>query len=296
MKQIDASSRKLHDAIECHAEKQIERHSDLEQQEAQIKEQLFKQQLLEQELLRDVERVKENISNKEHAFNELKKKVINTEHVNKLVSSRMKIERIERALVKKDAEFVDASGQLMVCEQNIIRLKQEQDEYIAKRDEWQTFEFLINAFSKHGIPAQILINQLPLINAEISRILHDTCDFTLVFETDEQTNNVDIYIDYGDSRRPIETGSGMEKTIGSLAIRVALLNVSSLPKTNMLIVDEGFGALDETELEACNKFLISLKRFFKHIIIISHIDSVKDIVDDMLEITKLNKDSKITYE
>ena len=41
--------------------------------------------------------------------------------------------------------------------------------------------------------------------------------------------------------------------MASLAIRVALINISSLTKTNMLIIDEGFGALDENNIEACSR-------------------------------------------
>ena len=142
----------------------------------------------------------------------------------------------------------------------------------------------------------MISNQLPLINQEISNILHGTCDFTVTLELKEESNNIELYIDYGDSRRKIETGSGMEKSISSLALRVALLNISSLSKTNMFIIDEGFGVLDENSLEACNRFLISLKRFFKNIILISHIDSVKDTVDNLLEITSSGQNSKVIYE
>ena len=45
----------------------------------------------------------------------------------------------------------------------------------------------------------------------------------------------------------------------------------------MLIIDEGFGALDETNLEACGKLLHSLKKWFKNILVISHIDAIKDV-------------------
>ncbi len=81
--------------------------------------------------------------------------------------------------------------------------------------------------------------------------------------------------------------------MSSLAIRAALINVSSLSKTNMLIIDEGFGALDSTNLEACNRLLNSLKKWFKNIIVISHVDSIKDAVDNSIEITKKEKDSHV---
>ena len=107
---------------------------------------------------------------------------------------------------------------------------------------------------------------------------------------------MDIFINYGDSRRIIECASGMEKMMASLAIRVALINVSSLPKTDLLIIDEGFGALDDMNVESCNRLLSSLKKWFRNILVISHVDAVKDGVDNVLDITQKNKNSKVVYE
>jgi len=81
--------------------------------------------------------------------------------------------------------------------------------------------------------------------------------------------------------------------MASLAIRVALINVSSLTKTNMIIIDEGFGALDDTNIEACSRLLESLKKWFRNIIVISHVDAIKDSVDNSLEIIKYEKDAKV---
>ncbi len=63
----------------------------------------------------------------------------------------------------------------------------------------------------------------------------------------------------------------------------------------MLVIDEGFGALDETNIEACSRLLTSLKKWFKNIIVISHVDAIKDTVDNFLEISKKEKDAKIYY-
>ena len=84
--------------------------------------------------------------------------------------------------------------------------------------------------------------------------------------------------------------------LASLAIRVALINVSSLPKANMLIIDEGFGALDETNIEACSRLLDSLKKWFKNILVISHVDAIKDTVDGVLDITSRGKNSRVYHE
>ena len=64
---------------------------------------------------------------------------------------------------------------------------------------------------------------------EISKILKGVVGFTVELEADVDSNAMDIYINYGDSKRIIELGSGIEKMMASLAIRVALINVSSIP-------------------------------------------------------------------
>lgn len=162
--------------------------------------------------------------------------------------------------------------------------------------ELRTFELIASAFSKKGIPSIIVSSQLPLINAEIANILHGIVDFTVEFEADDNTDALELYINYGDSKRIIELASGMEKVVSSLAIRVALINVSSLPKTNMFIIDEGFSALDDAQVEACNRLIQSLKRYFKTVIVITHIDGIKDSVDSVIEIEKNEKDSRVMYD
>ena len=120
--------------------------------------------------------------------------------------------------------------------------------------------------------------------------------FTVELEATPGSNDMDIFINYGDSKRIIELASGMEKMMASLAIRVALINVSTLPKTDVLIIDEGFGALDEMNIHACSRLLSSLKKWFKNILVISHVDAVKDSVDNLLDITSSGKDSRVVYD
>jgi hypothetical protein len=54
--------------------------------------------------------------------------------------------------------------------------------------------------------------------------------------------------------------------------------------------------LDEMNVEACNRMLQSLKRWFRVIFVISHVDAVKDAVDNFVEITSNGKDSRVYYE
>ena len=194
-----------------------------------------------------------------------------------------------------DAERLSLSEMIGLLTSDITKLREERDKYGGLLKQWRVFDLLMSAVSKKGVPLQIITSQLPAINDEIEKILQGVVGFTVELEADPNSNAMDAYINYGDSRRVIECASGMEKMMASLAIRVALINISSLPKTDLLIIDEGFGALDEMNVEACNRLLESLKKWFKNILVISHVDAVKDAVDNVLDITSKGKDARVIF-
>lgn len=153
----------------------------------------------------------------------------------------------------------------------------------------KVFESLAEMTGKNGLPYRILALVLPLINNEISKILNGVVKFNVFFEDDTEEQTVSLFIRYGDYKsRPLSLGSGAEKFIASIAIRVALLSVSSLPKTDILIIDEGFGKLDPEHLESLQKMFEYLKEAFGTVFIVSHVDSMRDIVDHSLDITSLD--------
>ena len=201
-------------------------------------------------------------------------------------SLRVKIENLDQ----KRISHLESLAENRV---SVSRYETDKSQFKNFKKKLKAYDIFMQAVSKKGIPLQIMMSQLPLINTEISKILQGVVGFTVELEADPESNAMDVFINYGDSKRVIELASGMEKMMSSLAIRVALINVSSLTKTNTLIIDEGFGALDETNIEACNRLLMSLKKWFRNIFVISHVDAIKDSVDNSLEIIKNGKDSKI---
>lgn len=212
-----------------------------------------------------------------------------------VTSIRSKIAEILDAIKIYDAEKLDQASLLGKLQSSLEKLNDEKKARDELLQNVRVHELVSNAFSKKGIPLLVTKSQLPLINAEVAKILQGIVDFTIEVESDEETDSLEIYINYGDSRRIIELCSGMEKTISALALRVAMINVSSLPKPDFFIIDEGFGTLDNTGVEACGRLLASFKRYFKTVIVITHVDGIKDGTDFILEITKSEKDSKMEF-
>ena len=83
-------------------------------------------------------------------------------------------------------------------------------------------------------------------------------------------------------------GSGAEKTIAAMAIRLSLLSVSSLPRPNIFILDEPATALDAENMEGFIRILDMVKSYYQTVLLISHVDSLKDVADLTIEIDKVN--------
>lgn len=224
-------------------------------------------------------------------FVEMKEAFENNENV-EAIAARNELEQLQRMIVNLDSEKTKTSERRGRAEHEIETLMSEKLEHQHQLQQLKIHELIAIAFSKKGIPSLILTERLPMINAEIAKILSGIVDFTVELQKDD-SDQLEIYLNYGDSRRLVELGSGMEKTTCAIALRVALINISTLPKPDFFIIDEGFGVYDDAGVEAVSSLLRSLKKFFRVIFVITHIDGIKDVADNIIEITKTEKDSRI---
>tara|TARA_B100001057_G_scaffold420824_2_gene441434 strand:- start:48 stop:1427 length:1380 start_codon:yes stop_codon:yes gene_type:complete len=242
---------------------------------------------------KDIENISPHVPEFRTTYVDLKEKFENQDSNEGQLLLERKIKTTNSEIKKSDKARTGLITRLAKLKAEQMMLSKQKSEFEKISRSLRTYDLFLQATSHKGIPVQIIHSMLPQINAEISKILKGVVGFTVELEADLESNSMDIFINYGDSKRIVELGSGMEKMMASLAIRVALINVSSLPKTSMLMIDEGFGALDETNLEACGKLLQSLKKWFKNILVISHIDAIKDIVDNNIDIIKKGVDSYV---
>ena len=172
------------------------------------------------------------------------------------------------------------------CEQQLENLHEQKKELEALRQDYAAYDLFTRCMHSNGIPYDIIKKKLPEINEEIAKILTNIVNFEVFFEAKDK--KLEIFIKHPKYEpRPIELGSGAEKTISAMAIRLALLGVSSLPKPDLFILDEPGTALDEENMEGFVRILTDMiKASFKTVLLISHLDSLKDCVDHTLEIEK----------
>ena len=245
--------------------------------------------------LNDVKLLLSNIESKIDAHNQQLQAIETNKALNLEIEDLNKdLKAIDKELNAKNEEIVEISTNKKLEESNKIKY----EKAIAKLKELEVkskdYQQYLTATHRDGIPHMLIASIIPSVEEEINNILSQIVDFSIVLQAEDKSINA--YIAYSeDDFWPLELTSGMEKFVASLAIRTSLINVSSLPKPNFLAIDEGFGALDSSNLNSMVMLFDYLKTQFKFIMIISHIDSMRDIVDSHIEINKTNGKSKIAH-
>ena len=159
----------------------------------------------------------------------------------------------------------------------------------------QAYQYLLEAIRRDGVPYDLISKSLPTVEGAVNDILSQIVDFSIIFNMDGKV--IDTHIVYDDDRVwPLELSSGMERFISSLAIRVGLINVSNLPRSNFLAIDEGWGTMDSENINSVYSLFQYLKTQFQFSLIVSHIDSMRDAVDTLLEVKKTNAHSNIIFD
>ena len=162
-------------------------------------------------------------------------------------------------------------------------------------DRYEAYQYYLDAVKRDGVPYDLITKALPTIEGEVNNILAQLVDFQMLFEMDGK--NINNYIVYDDDNVwPLELSSGMERFISSLAIRVGLINVSNLPRSNFLAIDEGWGTMDSDNLNSVYQLFQYLKTQFQFTLIVSHIESMRDAVDTLLEVKKEKGFSNIMFD
>lgn len=165
-----------------------------------------------------------------------------------------------------------------------------------ENDNQTIFKTYLTIFGKNGISKIILKNMIPLINQELYRLLVDSCHFILELSINEK-NEVEFVMIDSETRvvKPLNSGSGYERTISSLALRSVLTKISSLPKPNIVVMDEVFGKIADENLEMVGEFFKKIKEYFEHIFVISHNPLIRNWSDNLIMIKKEENVSSIDY-
>ena len=228
----------------------------------------------------------DNLKQKEEEYHENKETIEGKEAlVSQLTDLLEKTTNMSHELEGCDQQLLELYKEHGSLEQKVVSLEDQKEELLNLREEYAAYDLFMRCTHSNGISYDIIKKKLPVINNEIAKVLANVVEFEVFFENDGR--HLKIYIKHPRHEpRPLEMGSGAEKTIAAMAIRLALLTVSNLPKSDLFILDEPGTALDADNMEGFISILELVKSYFKTVLLISHLDSLKDCVDKQITIDK----------
>jgi DNA repair exonuclease SbcCD ATPase subunit len=143
----------------------------------------------------------------------------------------------------------------------------------------------------NGITIKIISLQLGNIETMLNKIINSFIKKTIKISLD--SNNIIVNI-LDTNNNIINILGGMEMFIINIGFKIALSALSLLPKNKLLIIDEGVSVLDKQHIEQFDNIILFLNQHYENVILISHIDSLKDFISHYINITK-NTNSFIYY-
>lgn len=234
----------------------------------------------------------------ERKVKELEDKVIEREKVMR------KWEEKERELEEASRKRDEAWEEVIDLERRVRRLeelraeKEEMEKELASvQEESRIYQELADAFGKNGVQALIIEKAIPELEEEANRLLgHMTSGrMNVRFETQKYTlegkvkETLEIKIADEKGTRDYRLYSGGESFRVDLAIRIALARLLARragAPLSVLFVDEGFGTQDSEGLEKVVEAINSIRDEFKFILVITHLEELKERFPVRIEVTK----------
>ena len=185
-----------------------------------------------------------------------------------------------------------------------VRLKEKDKSLSQASKEEVIYRELTQAFGKKGIQAWLIEMALPEIELEADKLLSRMTDNRMHIKIDTQrqtkagdtAETLDIKIADEHGTRPYEQFSGGEAFRINFAIRIALSKLlarragAPLPT---LIIDEGFGTQDVSGLEKLKEAIISIQDDFKMILVITHVEELRDAFPTRIDVIKTAEGSTV---
>jgi len=193
-------------------------------------------------------------------------------------------------------DIEDAKEKINNSEISITRLEKE----------LSNLEFIERALGNKGIPAMLIEQAIPDLEEEANRLLAKLTDgFSIRIHTQKEYRDpkrqdtretLEIEISDGSGSREYETYSGGEAFRVNFAIRLALSKLLAHradAKLETLVIDEGFGSQDDDGKQKLVEAIRAIQPEFKKILVITHLEELKEKFDHRIEVQKIGHTSKI---
>ncbi|MEI7510626.1 MAG: exonuclease subunit SbcD [Candidatus Peregrinibacteria bacterium] len=239
---------------------------------------------------------------------------VNEETSEKIRSLRNALTVLEDTINRKKGTFAVYRNKLEEIASKKASLSELLDKNKSDIAERSAYDILAEACGKKGAPAMIIESVLPEIEKEANDVLEKISGgrmkvrFSSLREkksgskkdleiSGSQIETLDIFVEDDIGEREYEMFSGGEAFRVNFSIRIALSKILARrvgTKVRFLLIDEGFGALDDEGRSAFISAVQMVSEEFEKVLAVTHIDEIKDAFDTKIFVEKRDGVSKIS--
>ena len=218
----------------------------------------------------------------------------------KLGASERRLHELDGRIREFEVQRGIQQDRIAHCEALEAQTREDESTRRGLVDEKSIYDDLAVAFGKNGIPALIIENAIPQLQNDANRLLSRLTEnrMSLKLELNEgnrlpgmdvRAEELDILIADEIGTRSYEMFSGGEAFRIDFALRIALsrlLASRSGAPLPILFIDEGFGTQDVSGQERLTEAIKSIEDDFQKIIVITHVEQMKEAFPVRIEVTK----------
>ena len=213
----------------------------------------------------------------DEAFDNLRKYTECHTELNDVMAKILRLEKLIDNLEEKRGNLKGSLGVVETEMKTSMEKKKKLETCIMEMDVLSTYQDCLKA-----IPFIIIDKIIPQLEQNINMMLTSLVNFTLNFKISEKELN--IYITRPHGQIPLSNASGFEKFVGSLFLRMGLINISNLPKANFLAIDEGWSNFDYENMNNVGMIMDYLRGEFDFVILVSHLQAMREQTDQQINI------------
>ena len=296
-------------------EKQKSDNLEIERGRRELEDLISQQDLLKEEIS-DIEKEKEDLYEK---MTDIKRKILKNEEVltslkdedfqqlhDELKLGKAKLEEVSDEILQvgiRVGSLREKTESLSIKRKELDDLKKSFD---SKNEQMAIFDKMVKMFGKSGIQSLLLEAVIEDLQKTANRILSSISDqFSISLETQRvgsdgvsTVETLDLNVKKDGSLCGFSSLSGGEQFRIALSLRIALSEIATQhggSSLEFLLLDEINSPLDKSGVETLFVNIIKQLENKYKILVITHDDSLKERFENVLDVSKINGESTISF-
>ena len=218
---------------------------------------------------------------------------------NKVIEEELEIlkkelKEAEQEEKKTELELYKKEQTIETNRTTINNYERDREDYKITYENYELYSNYLKILHKNGLSLNILKEYLSHISNGINVIIEQFISkkVELYIEKDDIIMNIMVKDTNKDEYNVMMLG-GREAFMMDIAFKIVLSNIANLPRSNFLFIDEGISVLDKENLSNINELFSYLNDYYEHVFLISHIEGIKDFINNIINIKNINGYSQI---